>query len=355
MKHIFGISGNKFFVLFLACLFIVCACTKSDKKQEESEPQEEESDALFVIAEPGQELAVILTDASLQELRDDGKMYWKANLSAGDTVVWKNEEKEAIRSYDGLKRTFYRVYMDGDYWVQDYAIEGPAMPAVITVDETILYTQPDLTAVARRGNISIPKYTLVALMNDDDPADQFAKISAWLDGTSNPAVTELYVKADNVSSDYNDIGCVKLARIASVTKNPAARKELLKNAMEMAEKSRRLNMVAVGLNDEPALFELELTNNLDRLEVPVNYIISSDTVNIRDLPSVDSNVVGVMSWGDSFWVSLQTKREITLAAAEEGAPPPKGRWLRTEDGNWVFGAYAVLPAAFESMREAADN
>jgi len=354
MKHILGIGGNKFFVLFLACLFFVCACTKSDKKQEETEPQVEESDALFIVEESGQELAVILTDASLQELRDDGKMYWKANLNAGDTVVWKNEEKEAVRSYDGLKRTFYRVYMNGDYWVQDYAIEGPALPAVITADETILYTQPDLTSVARRGNISVPKYTLVALLDDDDPADQFAKISAWLDGSSNPAISELYVKAENVSSDYNDVGCVKLARIASLTKNPAARKELLKNAMEMAEKSRRLNMVAVGLNDDPALFELELTNNLERIENPVNYVVTSDTVNMRDLPSVDSNVTGKMSMGDTFWVSLQTKRETTLPAAEEGAAPLKGRWLRTENGNWIFGAYTAPASTFQPYLEPAE-
>jgi len=341
IKQIFGIC-----VLLFACLFFVCACNKSGKKQD-APPQEEESDPFFVIEEPGQDLAVILTDASLQELRADGKMHWKANLNAGDTVVWKDEKKDAVRAYDGLTRTFYRVEMEGDYWVQDYAIAGPAIPAVITGDETVLYTKPDLTAVARRGSITIPKYALAALLNDDDPFDQFAKISARVEGSDNPSISELYVKAENISSDYNDVGCVKLARIASLTKSPAARKELLRNAMEMAGKSRRFNQVPVALNEDPALFELELTDNLDRIDTQVDYIVTSETVNLRDLPSVDSNVVGTMVYGDVFSVSLRTKREITLPAAEEGADRIRGRWLRTENGNWVFSAYAVPVSAFQ--------
>jgi hypothetical protein len=322
------------FVLFFGC---------SKPAQNPGVPSQEDAEA-FVLYEKGQELGVLLTEASLMLLREDGKMEWKANLNAGDTVVWKDEKKDAVRAYDGVTRTFYRVEMEGDYWVQDYAIAGPAVPAVITADETVLYTKPDLTSVARRGSISIPKYTLVALLDDNDPTDQFVKITARVEGAANPSISELYVKLENISSDYNDVGCAKLARIASLTTNPASRKELLKNAIQMAEKGSRFYHVAGGLNDDPALFELELTDNLERLDNQVHYRVTSDTVNIRDLPSVNSNVTGTMTEGDDFWVSLRTKREISLPAAEEGADPIKGRWLRTENGNWVFSAY-VTPAS----------
>jgi len=323
MKH--------FYCLFLAAL-VLCGCTRK-KEAEPNNPEE-----ILISNDPTVALGVILTEASLMELKADGKMNWKANLNAGDTVIWKDEKKDAPRAYDGQVRTFYRVEMDGDYWVQDYAIAGPAKPAVITADETILYTKPDITSVARRGNITVPKYALVAVSDKFVESNQFVMINARLEGTSDPSINELYVKTDNISMDVNDIGAVKLARIASLTKNAAARKELLKNAMTLAEGSRRFNNVAAALNDDPALFELELTDNLDRLDIQGNYVVTTDTVNKREFPSVDSKVTGTLSYGDTIWVSLRTKKTVSLPAAEEGEPPVKGRWLRTEDGSWVFSA-----------------
>ncbi|MDR2701363.1 MAG: hypothetical protein LBB72_02915 [Spirochaetaceae bacterium] len=329
-------------LLVLTGVFFVCACSRTEKPAQQEGPQNNEEIESFIITEqPAMEFGVILTDASLLELRDDGKMYWKASINAGDTVGWKNEEKSAVRAYDGLTRTFYLVDADGDYWVQDYAIAGPAIPAVIVADETILYTKPDLTSVARRGAITVPKYALVAMLADDTSTGQFVKISARVEGSANPSISELYVKIENISSDYNDIGCVKLARIASGTRNPAARKELLKNAMELAYKGKRLNQTPAGLSDDPALFELELTDNLERLDGQVNYVVTTERVNMRDMPSLDSNVAGTMTQGDDFWVSFRTRREISLPVAEEGAEPVKGRWLRTESGLWVFSGYAA--------------
>jgi hypothetical protein len=329
-------------LLILTVVFFICACSRSDKPAQKEKDLNEELESLIITESAMEtEMGVILTEASLLELREDGKMYWKANINAGDTVIWKNEEKSAVRAYDGLTRTFYRVDADGDYWVQDYAIAGPAIPAVIVSDETVLYTKPDLTSVARRGAITVPRYTLVAMLTDDAPSGQFVKISARVEGSANPSISELYVKTENISSDYNDVGCVKLARIASGIKNPAARKELLRNAMELAYKGKRFNQTPAELSDDPALFELELTDNLERLDGQVNYMVTEEKVNMRDLPSVDSNAAGTMTQGDDFWVSFRTKREILLPPAEEGAEPVKGRWLRTESGLWVFSAYTV--------------
>jgi hypothetical protein len=345
MKRYIGVKQIPW-LLVLTGVFFVCDCSKSGKPVQEEDAQNEELESL-VISEPAAELGVILTEASLLELRDDGKMYWKSNISAGDTVVWKNEEKSAVRAYDGLTRTFYRVDADGDYWVQDYAIAGPAVPAVIVADDTVLYSKPDLTSVARKGAITVPKYALVAMLADDAPSGQFVKISARVEGSGNPSISELYVKIENISSDYNDVSCVKLARIAAGTKNPAARKELLKNAMEIAYKGRQLNQAPAGLSEDPSLFELELTDNLERLDGQMNYLVTTEKVNMRDMPSVDSNVAGTMIHGDDFWVSFRTKKEVSLPAAEEGAEPIKGCWLRTENGLWIFSAYTTPNHAYQ--------
>jgi hypothetical protein len=330
-------------LLLLTGVFYVCACSRSAKKEEAIAPQEDFE--LFVFEDHGYDLGVILTEASLLEYKEDGKMHWKAGLNAGDTVIWKGEKRDAPRAYDGQTRTFYLVDMNGEYWVQDYAIAGPAIPAVIVSEETVLYTMPDLTSVARRGNITIPQYSLAAVLPDD--AGQFVKISARLEGTSNPSISELYVRTENVSTDPNDIGSVKLARIASQTKNAVARKELLKNAMEMAEKGSRFNTIPTGLNDDPALFELELTGNLERLSGRVEYTVTAETVNLRELPSVDSTISGTMRWGDTFWVTDRTAKEITLDAANEDGEKPKGVWLRTGEGHWVFGAYVIPTPALD--------
>ncbi|MDR2663612.1 MAG: SH3 domain-containing protein [Treponema sp.] len=319
--------------------FCLGSCSKPPEPAETGEPQETET------PEPAEEafkqpLGVILTEASLQELRDDGKMYWKANLSAGDTVIWKDEKMNAVRSYDNLRRDFYRVDFDGgDYWVQDYAIAGPAEPAVIVGGDTLLYTKPDPTAVARTGNISIPRYSLVALLPDEDISDDYVKITARLEGTSNPPVNDRYVKAQNVSTDINDVGAVKLARIASGTNNPAVRAELVRNALDFARKSLFLNRTAEELNYDPVFFELELMGNLERLASEARYMVTADTVNVRETPSVAAKALSSLSQGTTVWISAKTKREITLDAPE-GEEAPKGAWYKTGDG-WIFGAYIV--------------
>ncbi|GHV85654.1 hypothetical protein AGMMS50230_12620 [Spirochaetia bacterium] len=330
--------------VYLLPLFVLCfisACSKSPP------PSEAGQETVSGTVEPGAPQGVILTEASLLELRGDGKVYWKANLNAGDTVDWKDEKQDLVRAYDGLVRTFFRVDMEGDYWVQDYAIAGPAKLAV-TIADTVLYTKPDLTSPVKTGTVSMPPYTILALLPDDDPSDDFVKVSARLEGAANPSVSERYVKVQNISSDPNYAGAVKLARIASVTENPVVRVELLKNAMELAGTGRFLNQATASTENDPALFELELTGNLEVLDVPLNYFVTADTVDVRNLPSASGTIAASISQGETFLVVAKTKREQTLKAAEE-EEPPKGFWYLANGNDWsgwIFGAYIASNPAY---------
>jgi hypothetical protein len=338
MKQIF------FRVLALSVAVLVfCLGSCSKPRETGAEETETEAQALPEAEAAAEPLGVILTEASLQELRDDGKMYWKADLSAGDTVIWKDEKMNAVRSYDNQRRDFYRVAFDGkDYWVQDYAIAGPAEPALIVAEDTLLYTKPEPTAIARTGNISIPRYSLVALLPDEDISDDYVKITARLEGTSNPPVSDRYVKAQNVSTDINDVGAVKLVRIASATKNPAVRAELVRNALDFARKSLFLGQTAAELDYDPVFFELELMGNLERLVSGERYMVTFDTVNVRETPALSAKVLAARTQGDTVLVTAKTKKEITLDAPE-GEEPPKGVWYMTDEGGWIFSAY-VVPA-----------
>lgn len=324
-------------LVFLALVLVFCwSCSKAPEAAEES--AEEETELAEEIRVPH---GVLLTDAGLWEVRSDGKIYWKSQLNAGDTVIWTGEQQNYRRNYDNEERTFFRVNADGDFWVQDYAIAGPAEPAVVIAADTVLYTKPDLTSPARTGNIVLPRYTLVAVLQDENGGNgDFVQISARLEGTSNPPVNDRYIKVQNLSIDPNDIGCVKLVRIAAATENPVVRAELLNNALIMAQQSRSLSQTALDLDNDPALFELELTDNLERLANQVNYLVTAETVNVRSMPSITAAVSGTLNQGDTVWITVKTKRELVLDAAE-GEEKPRGAWYRTEQGGWIFGAYIV--------------
>ncbi|MDR2211262.1 MAG: hypothetical protein LBO65_07365 [Spirochaetaceae bacterium] len=325
--------------LFLMAVLTILSCSKPTPgsapedetlQTETGAPEETEQTVLH---------GVLLTEAGLCEVRADGKIYWKSQLNAGDTVIWTGEQQEYHRNYDNAKRSFYRVNADGDYWVQDYAIAGPAEPGVVVASGTVLYTKPEITAVVRTGNITLPRYTLVAVFPDDNPADEFIKVSARLENTSNPPVSERYIKVQNISTDPNDIRCVKLARIAAGTENPLAKGELLRNALDIARQSRYFSQISPDIEAEPVLFELEATNNLERLANGAGYIVTADTINIRDIPSLSGNVAGTLRQGDTFWITAKTTREVTLPAPE-GEDKPQGVWYRAEQG-WIFSAYTA--------------
>ena len=322
---------KQFIPLLLLVFFAGFACSKTADQAETANADSGGTSEVYIESDAAPE-GVVLLDGSLNELKDDGKMHWKAGINAGDTVGWTGEKTEAVRAYDGEKRTFYRVLSNGDYWIQDYFIYGPAEPAVITGDETVLYTKPDPSAVARTGTVTLPKYTLVAMRPDDDLTDDFIPIAAALGGAK---PDERWVRIKDISWDSNDVGGVKLARVAAATKNSAAHKELLKNAMEMILKGSRFYDVPDNVRNDPALFELEITNNLE-FNIPEIYFVTQDSVNLRDLPTVNGNIVGKIAIFDSVTINAKSKKQEKL---EVNGEKFEGVWCRTEDGNWVFSSF----------------
>ena len=335
--------NKKLLTLLIPVLIFILGCSKSAQKEaDEANAQTEGEipfDGIFTVPQ-----GVFIIDGYYCIEKDDGKMDFKAYLNAGDTVNWTGEKKDAVRAYDGETRVFYRVEVEekgamADYWVHDYYIAGPAVPAVIVSAETVLYTRPDPSAVARTGTVTLPQYMLVAMLDDDDLTDDFIPVTAQ---APNGRLEGRYVKIKDISWDPNDIGGVKIARAASITTVAAARKELLKNAMDIISNGKNLYNVPAYLNFDPALFELEVTGNLELLDNPVEYTVTDETVNSRDLPSITGNITGTMAQGETFWVKARTKNEITLNVSDEESEKPKGRWLLAEGGYWVFSAYAAI-------------
>ena len=320
--------------LLILVLLIILGCAKTAQNAQDPEQNQIEKEENIDPAGYSS-LGVFVVEGSLSELKDDGKMYWKASANAGDTVEWTGEKTDAVRSYDGAARTFYKVYFNGqELWVQDYYIAGPAVPAVIVNDDTVLYTKPNLSSVARTGTVTLPKYSIVGMLHDEDLADDFIPIAAFLN-LSVPG--ERWVRIKDISWDANDTGSVKLARVAAVTKNAAAHKELLKNAMEMAENGKMFGGVPGSVNYDPGLFELTVTNNLEIPEDGWNrYFALEDSVNVRDLPSINGNLVRKMEQYESVIIVAKSKTAEKIKVDDQEI---SGVWFRIEDGNWVFSHF----------------
>ncbi|MDR2553047.1 MAG: hypothetical protein LBD31_07790 [Treponema sp.] len=346
MKHI----TEKTVFLFMGLLVLALSCSRPAEPAA-AEAETETADS----GEEAPQFGVLLTEAGLWEVRADGKIHWKSQLNAGDTVIWKGEKQNHRRSYDNAERTFYRVDAEGDYWVQDYAIAGPAVPAVITAAGTVLYTRPDLASPARTGNITMPRYALAALLPDDDPGDEFVRISARLEGAPNPQVLERYVKAQNLSTDPAGVEAVKLVRLALAAENAVVRMELLKNALDVARQSGSLGQAAQDAEYDPVLFELAVSDNLERFENPRNFIVASETAQLREQPWVSAEVTGAVKQGDTLWITAQTKQETALESPVRGGGAPEkpegekltGVWYREQKGGWVFGAGLVANPLYD--------
>jgi hypothetical protein len=237
---------------------------------------------------------------------------------AGDMVGWKDEYKEKVarKGYTD-PRNFYRVDLDGeDLWVQEYAIAGPgAVPGVIVGDDTVLYTRPDLTALASWGLLSLPHYTIVAVFPEMD-AEQFTGISAYLDNGG--PVKQLYVKRQNVTTDPSDVKAMQLYQLAMATTIGIRRRELLKNALEISS--------SFNFFISQAMEELEGYTSISE-----RFAVTEDNVNIRDRPDVDGEKTGSLS--KDTVVTAQGRSNSRWQAAGK-----TDYWYLIDNG-WVFGAF----------------
>ena len=328
--------NKKLLIFIIVVMAFVFGCSKNAQNGDLTNSNTENEEIYTEMS--GTQLGVFLIDGHYCFENDEGKMQFKAYLNAGDTVNWTGEKKEAVRHYDGVVRTYYRVELNGDFWVHDYYITGPAQPAVITSDETVLYTRPDPSAVARTGTVTLPKYTLVAMMEDDDLTDEYIPITVLV---PSGRLEGRYVKIKDISWDQNDVGGVKLARVASTTQNSAARKELLKNAMEMIGNGSNFYNVPMNINHDPVLFELEVTDNLEILTVNQYGIVYGSKAIFRDIPSINGNITRRLVEGDFeiFTITAKSKKTETLEIDDEKI---SGIWLKTLEDDWVFN-YNVEP------------
>jgi hypothetical protein len=316
-------------VLFVA--FVSCnkqPAQNGGKMPPEGEALSEFSDTEWAVPAGGA-AGVVLIRAGVWEIQNENQVKWVRYINAGETVEWKNESRKLINpSANNAENEYYRVYAGGDYWIRDYAIEGPAEPGVIIGSETLLYSQPDLTGVITTGTNTIPQNTIVAV--DPERQSGFLKISAYyLNAGKYYLVNKRYVKAENVSTDINDVKGISLYQLAMITENIASKKEFLNNALDLSD--RYYDLI------QRALIEVEYAGKIETI-TPLNFTIAEEELYVYDRPDEGSGEwVDSVGYGDAVTAIARTKDQVTLYGTT-------GYWYKiAKPEGWVFGAYLESP------------
>ncbi|MDR2143029.1 MAG: SH3 domain-containing protein [Treponema sp.] len=273
---------------------------------------------------------VVLIRAGLWELQNENQVKWVRYINAGETVEWKDESRKLVNpSANNAENEYFRVYAGGDYWIRDYAVEGPANPGIITGFETVLYSQPDLGSPLTSGTNTIHQYTIVAVHPEQQSG--FLKISAYYANSGKYIwIRERYVKAENVSTDVNDVKGISLYQLAMATEDSVVKKELLNNALSLSD--RYYDLI------QRALIEAEYADGIETIAA-TDFAVVEDELYVYDRPDEDNGEwVDSVGYGDTVTAIARTKEQTSFYGS--GAY----YWYKiAEPEGWVFGAYLESP------------
>ncbi|MDR1390242.1 MAG: hypothetical protein LBJ31_09745 [Treponema sp.] len=221
-------------VFGLAFIVAFLGCSKPAVENPEIIDSGEEAE-LVMEAFDGPEISpgVILAQASLWELRDDGNVYWKKTLNAGDTLQYRGEERRMTRMPAKVEHDFILVNSDDtDLWVIKGLVAGDAVPGVILQNDTVLYSKAALDSPLTTRNNVLPQYTIVGVHHNSSEKN-FTCVSGYLPENW-VVVDKRFVKQEAVSTVEGNVQSVKLYKLALATENPVVKKELLTNALEVS-------------------------------------------------------------------------------------------------------------------------
>lgn len=169
-------------------------------------------------------------ESGVYEENKNGRMDWKASAAAGTVLyAFKNasgepEEKEAIRTYDGQKRTWLHVVFNNqeNRWIQKDLVAVRGTPVIISGSgDALAYDQPSIENI-RDDGIYYPQDQIVARIGSETDGfyQVYGKTSAgWLQ--------KFYIESDCIKSNSSEIACEMLLGRAENTANATVKKDLV--------------------------------------------------------------------------------------------------------------------------------
>ncbi|ULQ59681.1 SH3 domain-containing protein [Brucepastera parasyntrophica] len=315
----------------ILCMLIIAglsSCRKTEEPKESTKPAVVLSDKV-ALWEATDETHV--KNVSLARIGDEVQSFFTVSKDSSGTEILTPEKKAAIRSSDNQEREFYHIKLDDgkEYWIQDLFLAPSARPAVITGDDVVLYSKPDMASPTSQ---LIPKYTIVGV-HDYNLSSDYWCISAYLDGMRTPVVTEKYVKKEAVNTSLTDARAMRMYKIAMDTSTQeVVKKELLGNASKISSAFRDLieTELAKYAKVELPIFTI---NDVDIYEAIISDIDGAN-INVRNAPGL-ANTVVVTQISDGTIVDINGR-----TAETDTIDGVTTHWYRVvEPAGWIFGAY----------------
>lgn len=267
---------------------------------------------------------IIKDGASLWSLK--GKtMTWASSLSLGQPLV--SASKDVFGGvYKDVDYSLVKVKLDtGEegYVIDSLVARDAKCLAVVTNSLATLYSQ------ARDANVLgtvIPVMNVVAVWEVPGKAD-FMKVAGFAND-SGSMFSEKFLLTSDISINERDINAALLLQAIKDQK----KKEQKQKTLQI------INQKYAGSAFGSIVGELKAALDTDTIvtEEYAATLTATDTVNIRDIPSVFGGVVVALKKGEKVTAVNRTVAEYTIS-------DQKGRWLKVSapKEGWLFDAYVA--------------
>ncbi|MBQ1592498.1 MAG: hypothetical protein II077_10735 [Treponema sp.] len=275
-------------------------------------------------------------ESGIYEENKNGRMEWKASCAAGTVLyAFKNssgepEEKDAIRTYDGQKRTWIHVVFNNqeNRWVQKDLVAVRATPAIISGGgDALAYDQPSIENI-RDDGIYYPQDQIVARIGSETDGfyQVYGKTSAgWLQ--------KFYIESDCVKSNTTEITCGMLLGRAENTANATVKKDIVAVAKAVGSSGSlssstdyRLSQLLNATSDKG-----DLSVSTDKITQMGNWYVAyvntgdGSKISLRLQPTTASAVKTKLDDKTPVYYRMSVPETSTVAGQ-------KGKWLYVTTG-----------------------
>ncbi len=276
--------------------------------------------------------ALSAADKGTSFIIKDGTSLWSLK---GKTMTWVSSQSIGSQLVSAANGTVKGTYKDAEYDLvkvktdaneEGYVFESSIARnakglAVVTNTLATVYSQPKDTSVL---STIIPLMNIIAVWEVPGKPD-FLQFSCYA-GDTGTYISEKYILASDISQGDSDVNTALL--LQAIKAQP--KKEQKQKTLQILVKKYPVSSFSALVAELNAAFTPQ---NIPSEEFNAS-LTASDTVNIRDIPSVYGSVIVALKKGDKITSVLKTIASYTIG-------DKTGKWLKISapKEGWVFDAY----------------
>lgn len=278
--------------------------------------------AVLLGAETNKQSYIIKDGASLWSLKGKN-MTWEASLPLGQPLL--SVSKGITQGvYKDVDYELVKVKTDNNeegYIIESLVARDAKGLAVVTNTLATLYSQARDTAVL---STIVPRMNIIAVWDVPGKAD-YIKVAGYAIDTGN-SISEKFLLTSDISLNEKDINTALLLQAIKSQK----KKEQKQKTAQIINQKYPGSVFSSTVSELKAALDTETLSTEDYSAI----LNATDTVNIRDIPSIYGSVIVAIKKGEKV---TGVKRSTTEVFINE----LKGRWVNvsTPKEGWVFDAW----------------